>query len=124
MLGWCVFAERLVICVLPNLGMGEHTMSVIPDGVALRLGSFRLISSGILVFDTLGWSLWFSVLWRHFGDEQFLLERSAATLSFRGHALLMVVETIEERANLAPDKYTMRTNLLFILYHYNNNVWN
>jgi hypothetical protein len=37
-------------------------------------------------------------------------------------ALLMVVEATEECAEIAPDKYTMCTNLLFILYHYNTKV--
>jgi hypothetical protein len=65
MLGWCVVAEHLVICVLPNLGIGVHTLAAVFDGVWRHPDSLRPISSGVLVFNTLGWIFWFNVLKRH-----------------------------------------------------------
>lgn len=56
MLGWCVVAERIVIWVLPNLGMGDHTLVFMLDGVGCRLGSLRSFSSGNLMCDMLRWS--------------------------------------------------------------------
>jgi hypothetical protein len=41
MLGWCVVAEHLVICILPNLGMCDHTLTAMLDGIRRHLGSLR-----------------------------------------------------------------------------------
>jgi hypothetical protein len=32
-LGWCVVAERLVMWVLPNFGMGDHNLAAMLDDV-------------------------------------------------------------------------------------------
>jgi hypothetical protein len=41
MMGWCVVAEHLVICVLPNLRMGDHNLTAMLDGIGHHLGSLR-----------------------------------------------------------------------------------
>jgi hypothetical protein len=57
-----VVAERLVVWVLPNLRMGDHTLAAMLDAVGHRLGSLRSTFSGVFVFNTLRWDFWFSVI--------------------------------------------------------------
>jgi hypothetical protein len=44
-----VVAELFVMWLLPNLGMGDHSLNALFDGVSSRLVSLRPISSKVLI---------------------------------------------------------------------------
>jgi hypothetical protein len=54
MLGRWVLAERLVMWVVRNLRIGDHTQAAMLDTVLRRSASIRPIFIGILM-NTLGW---------------------------------------------------------------------
>jgi hypothetical protein len=95
--------------------MGDHTLEAMLDGMWRHVCSLRPISSGVLTYKTLRSGFWVSMLWYRLAMIWQIVRNEMQSCHVQlqwTHVPTVGRRPSEERTNLGPDSYTMRTTLL------------